>query len=843
MINKDKIFLTLAIAGLCTGVATAQSKLYPQLFDLSEVVINDGPFLHAQNLNYDVLLQYDLGRLMQPYEHQAGLEESGKPFENWCGDRGLDGHVGGHYMSALSMAYASCQDEALKVQFKERLDRFVNRLKDCQEAWDQDENPVMHGYCGGVPHSYDLWTTFAQGDMTEYWASWVPLYNIHKTYQGLRDAWLYAGNETAKEVFLKLCDWGVNLIADLTESQIQDVLGNEHGGINEMFADAYQMTGDERYLETSKKYAHKWLLSAMANNVTKTIDNVHANTQVPKVIGFERTYQQDATKIYGKAAKNFWKNVVNKRTIAVGGNSIGEWFPNDTQYGDFITSIDGVESCNTNNMMKLTEDLFADEHDSKYPDFYEIAMFNHILSSQNPETGGYVYFTPARPQHYRVYSQVNQAMWCCVGTGMENHNKYGEFVYAHQGDSLYVNLFVPTTLTWNEKGIKLTQQTSFPYEQQSTIAIEQGGDFTMMLRHPSWCDGFEVKVNGEAVTAEEENGFLPVNRTWSTGDKVEISLPMQISILPLQHYTDYVAIKYGPILLSAKTGTDDLDGLFADESRMGHEATGKQYNLYTAPLLIGSRDELAAAVEPVDLSKCQFRINGYYSDDAWKELILEPFANVHEARYMMYWLNIDGEKWDNLKAELEAAEYESQLLEARTIDFVNTGTQQSESDHNMQTSGSSSGSYNGEYWRDGQMFSYDLATKGHTQDVTLMVRYWGGDSGNRQFYIYVDGTKIAEESLTGGSSEFVNVEYPIDPELLEGKDKITVKFKAKSGNVAGGVYYIRLLMSVEEAGLTGVLADSIQGDSIYYNLKGQQVMNLAGSHEILISKDKKVLSH
>ena len=798
--KQTLLTLVLLLAAL---TSRAQSKLYPQLFDLQDVTITSGPFLHAQELNCRVLLQYDLGRLMQPYENQAGLAESGKPFENWGGTYGLQGHVGGHYISALAISYASCRDEATRAQLKERMDRFVHRLKECQQAWDAKGIEAMRGYCGAVYNSEKVWTTLAEGNMEEYWRSWVPFYNVHKTYAGLRDAWMYGDSEEAREVFLRFCDWGVNLIARLTDDQVQGVLGNEHGGINEMFADAYQMTGQAKYLQASKRYAHRWLLDGMAANNTSTIDNVHANTQVPKVIGFERTYQQDASASnYKRAALNFWNNVVGQRTIAVGGNSIAEWFPNKTQYGNFTTSIEGVETCNTNNMMKLTEDLFADSHNSRFADFYEQAMYNHILSSQHPETGGYVYFTSARPQHYRVYSQVNQAMWCCVGTGMENHGKYAEFVYAHDGDNLYVNLFVPTSLTWKEKGVRLTQETAFPYEASSKITIREGGTFTLCIRKPSWCKDFAVSVNNSPLStlnSQLRNGYLPISRTWQAGDVVEISLPMQITLQPLQNYTDYVAFKYGPILLSAKTGTDDLAGLFADDSRMGHVANGPQKNLYSAPLLIGDRSQLAAAVEMTDASKLQFKINGYYNDTKWNDLLLEPFANIHGARYMMYWMNVDGEKWEAIKAELEAQEAAAQLLEARTLDYVDTGTQQSESDHYMQQTNSNKGEYQGEYWRDGQQFSYLMQTQGETQGVTLMVRYWGGDAGNRQFDILVGGKVIATESLTGGKSEFVNVEYPVPASLLEGKTQVRVMFRAKSGNIAGGVYYLRLLRSEEAA--------------------------------------------
>ena len=801
-----KIVSNALVAGLMLlapfAESSAQSKLYPQLFDLQDVAINDGPFRHAQDLNCQVLLQYDLGRLMQPYENQAGLPESGEAFENWGGEYGLQGHIGGHYLSALSISYASCQDETVKAQLKERLDGFVNRLKDCQDAWNAKDIEVMQGYCGAVYKSQEVWTGVAVGDMTEYWKSWVPFYNLHKTYAGLRDAWVYAGNETAKDVFLAFCDWGVNVIASLSDDQVESLLGNEPGGINEVFADAYQMTGEAKYLTTAKRYAHKWLLNGMAADNTNILNNVHANTQVPKVVGFARTAQQDASATdYRAAARNFWTNVTGERTIAVGGNSIAEWFPNSTQYGNFITSIEGVETCNTNNMMKLTEDLFADSHEAPLADFFEQAMYNHILSSQHPETGGYVYFTPARPQHYRVYSQVNQAMWCCVGTGMENHGKYAEFAYVHDGDNLYVNLFLPTTLNWKEKGVRLTQETTFPYEPKTKITIDEGGTFTLNVRHPSWCEDFTVRVNGEIVQPTEADGFLPVSRTWTAGDVVEVSLPMQVTLQPLQYYTDYVAFKYGPILLGAKTGTDNLDGLFADDGRMGHIANGLQKNLYSAPLLIGDRDRLAEAVVPYDLSKLQFvlknsaslHVENPVSGFSEGQALLEPFANIHGARYMMYWMNIDEDGWNDICDELQAKEDAAQELEARTLDYVVTGTQQSESDHYMQQTGSASGSFNGEYYRAGQEFSYLMQTKGQTDGVTLMVRYWGADGGARQFDILVDDVVIATEQLVSGSNEFIHVEYPISSSLLSTKTQVRVKFRAKADNTAGGVFYIRLL--------------------------------------------------
>ena len=207
------------VLATCSFMALhSQSALYSEMFDLEDVELTDGPFLHAMQLNDSVLLQYDEKRLVQPFEKEAGLPESGEPFVNWCGGvgSGLDGHIGGHYLSALAMSYASCQDKTVKAQLGEKLAWCLKRLKEVQDTWDKDDDAVMHGYIGGVPESREVWTTFAQGDFTMYWKSWVPFYNIHKTYAGLRDAWLYYGNEEAREMFLKLCDWGIGLIENLT---------------------------------------------------------------------------------------------------------------------------------------------------------------------------------------------------------------------------------------------------------------------------------------------------------------------------------------------------------------------------------------------------------------------------------------------------------------------------------------------------------------------------------------------------------------------------------------------------------------------------------------------------
>ena len=461
---------------VCT-MAEAQDKLYNDEFPLGDVVLLDGPLKTARDLNIKTLLQYDCDRLLAPYRKEAGLTPKAKTYPNWDG---LDGHVGGHYLTAMAINAATGNEEC-----RRRMEYMISELQECADANVKNHPEWGKGYVGGMPNSERIWSTFKKGDFGTYFGSWAPFYNLHKMYAGLRDAWLYCGNEQAKRLFLGFCDWAIDLTAGLSDEQMERMLGNEHGGMNEVLADAYAITKEQKYLFVAMRFSHRRLLTPMSQRVDN-LDNMHANTQVPKVVGFERISELSTIyplkncwladngqticgsanfEPYHNAADFFWDIVTGERSLAFGGNSRREHFPSKEACTDFINDIDGPESCNTNNMLKLTEDLHRRNPEARYADYYELATFNHILSSQHPEHGGYVYFTSARPRHYRNYSAPNEAMWCCVGTGMENHGKYGQFIYTHVGNALYVNLFVASELNWKEKGVVRRQDTKFPYDE------------------------------------------------------------------------------------------------------------------------------------------------------------------------------------------------------------------------------------------------------------------------------------------------------------------------------------------------------------------------------------------
>ena len=826
--------LLLAACMTCatTSASLAQSKLYPHLFDLKEVTLSEGMFKTALDLNNATLLEYDVDRLLTPYFRQAGFSnwETQHPnFPNWgSGNFRLDGHVGGHYLSALALAYAATKDEAMRTQMKERMEYMIDKMAQCQAVFDNNTDG-LYGYVGGLPDN-SVWTSLYHGDLTKFNQNRgnVPLYTIHKVFAGFRDAWLYAGNEKARECFLKMCDWGVNLISNLNDSQLQDVLNTEHGGINEMFADAYQMTGDERYLTAAHRYAHRTMIENMQTVNTEFLSNKHANTQVPKYIGFLRLAQQKYnTKFHfsntqlSKSARNFWTDVVENRTVALGGNSVNEHFVQHSNSHHHITMTDGPESCNTNNMLKLTEDLFADEASGKYGDFYEMAMFNHILSTQHPETGGYVYFTSLRPQHYRMYSQVNQGMWCCVGTGMENHSKYGEFIYSRNAETntLYVNLFVASQL--KNDTYALTQQTRFPYEQGTTLTIEKAGTYTIAIRKPSWCGNFGLSINGTSKEVEETNGYIHLKGSWKVGDVINVSLPMQLNYLPCPGYDAYIALRYGPILLGAITSTENLTGQHAGEGRMDHApGQGTQLSLTSAPMLIGNRAHVLDSIYMIDSEKLHFKIRpGLYNSERWTDLILQPFYTIHEARYMTYWQQLTAKEWEEIRQQVMAEEEALMQLNNRTLDFVATGEQQSDAGHALQgTFGK--GSYDGEFYIDaqsGQWFSYQLATQGIKENVSLMCRFHSADAG-RIITISVNDKHLTTMTLEQKNfSGHYNWEHPISEELLmiDGTlpDSITVRFHASGNTPAPGLYYLRLLKDYEPKPLyTFICTQWVSGD-------------------------------
>lgn len=762
-----------------------------QEFPLTAVSLHESPFLKAQQTDLRYMLALNPDRLLAPYLREAGIEPKAAPYGNWE-NTGLDGHIGGHYLSALSLMYAATKNE----QVKARLDYMLDQLEACQQK-------SGDGYLGGVPGGKALWQEIRQGKIqAETFAlnkKWVPLYNIHKTFAGLRDAYQVTGNQKARQMLIRYTDWFLDITQSLSDSQVQEMLRSEHGGLNEVFADLVAITGDSKYLELARRFSHNIILTPLLTQ-KDALNGIHANTQIPKVIGYKRVAEVGGDPAWADAAAFFWKTVVEKRTVSIGGNSVREHFHPSHDFSSMVESREGPETCNTYNMLRLTRQLFLTQPNSGYIDYYERALYNHILSSQHPEKGGFVYFTPMRPRHYRVYSQPEEGFWCCVGSGLENHAKYGELIYAHTAKDLYVNLFIPSRLNWENQGISLVQETAFPFGEQSRLRLQlkKARKFSLFLRQPGWvqAQGFRVLVNNKQVAVTRSaNGYVAINRKWKSGDVVTVQLPMQTKAEYLPDNSPWVSFVHGPIVLAAATDTSNLAGLRADGSRMGHIASGPLYPVEEAPVLVAAQQNLARQLQPVAGKPLTFKASSLIAQQQYKNLELVPFFQVHDARYMVYWPVSTAAELDKRQEALRAREQDKLALEAQTIDQVAPGEQQPESDHNYQGEKTESGVHQDRHWRHAAgWFSYDLKNPAK-KARKLRLTYFGGDQ-NRAFDILVNDVKVATVKLDGSQGNtFFDVDYPLPEQVLASPAAKTLrlKFVAHPGSVAGGIYYVRLL--------------------------------------------------
>ncbi|MBD1422529.1 glycoside hydrolase family 127 protein [Sphingobacterium chuzhouense] len=784
-----KLKKLISICLLSTAIGTvlqAQTQKQIDYFELRDVRLLPSPFKHAEELDLNYLLELDADRLLTPFLREANLPSPTESYGNWE-NTGLDGHIGGHYVSALSHMYASTGDSRIK----ERLDHMLRNLKRCQDA-------NGDGYIGGVPEGKELWEEVKRGKIKAGGFSlnerWVPLYNIHKTYAGLRDAYLLTSDEMAKEMLVKMTDWAIALVEGLSEEQIQDMLRSEHGGLNETFADVAAITQNPKYLVLAKQFSQKAVLNPLLAH-EDYLTGKHANTQIPKVLGFKRIADLFEDDQWADAARYFWENVIERRSVSIGGNSVSEHFNPVDDFSKMIQSIEGPETCNTYNMLRLTRMLYQTDPKSKYLDYYERALYNHILSTQNPETGGLVYFTQMRPGHYRVYSQPHTSMWCCVGSGIENHAKYGEMIYAHSGDDLFVNLFIPSTLNWQEKNVKLVQENNFPTENkiQFTVHPKSATSFALRIRKPGWLAGEPVvQLNGKPYDAiPSEEGWITIERQWEKSDRVSVELPMHIHTEQLPDRSNYYSILYGPLVLAATTSTEDLAGLFADDSRMGHVARGRQIPLRDMPILTTRPDNIPNLVKRVDNGLLRFKLSGLRLGKEQLSMELEPFYKTHEARYIIYWPQATEEELAALQEKTEREERESLRLAGITIDRVVSGEQQPESDHFIKEENTQAGSIEDVRWREAKgWFSYAVKTD-PKENVQLFIRYL--DEENRKTNVLINDKeigKLPQDNL--GSGEVKTAVIAIPPNSNKAAT-FQVKIAADTPSTSHKILEIRII--------------------------------------------------
>ena len=597
-------------------------------FNLADVRLLEGPFRQAQERDGRYLLQLEPDRLLHNFRVNAGLTPKAPVYGGWESvqpwvDIRCHGHTLGHYLSACSLMFASTGDQ----RFKQRSDYIVTELRDCQEA---GKSGIVCAFPDGEAPFHDI------VDATRFVG--VPWYTMHKIFAGLRDAYLHSNNRMALDVLVKLSDWAIANTQKLSDEQFQRMLDTEHGGMNEVLADVYALTREPRFLTLAQRFCHRALLDPLAQT-RDTLDGLHSNTQIPKVIGFNRLYELTGQADYRTASRFFWRTIVDNRTFATGGNADREHFFPPADFLQHLGSAKTMETCCTYNMLKLTRMLFALDPSATYADYYERALYNSILASQDPDSGMMTYFQPTRPGYLKLYCTPTDSFWCCTGSGMENHAKYGDSIYFHEANTLYVNLFIPSTLAWKEKGLTITQTTRFPEQDRTRLQLtsQKPVNLALNIRHPSWCQAVTITVNGRRwATSRQPGRYIAVNRVWHTGDIVEVHLPMALRTEPLPGHSDVVAILYGPIVLAGRLGRKGLTpgaDIIVNERTYGDVLNDE----VDVPVLIGDAQEIVRQIKPSTGSALTFHATGIGGTGHPRDVSLMPYYRIAHERYNLYW--------------------------------------------------------------------------------------------------------------------------------------------------------------------------------------------------------------
>jgi hypothetical protein len=740
-------------------------------FSLTEVKLLKGPFLHATELDEQTLLSYEPDRLLSKFYSEAGLKPKAEHYMGWENET-IAGHSLGHYLSACSMMYQTTGDTA----FLARVNYIVSEMKKLQDA---DGN----GYLGAFPNGKKiLETEVAKGNIRSQGFDlngiWVPFYTEHKMMAGLRDAYHYCSNSTALEVEKRFADWLYGIVSPLNDEQVQNMLKCEHGGISETLADLYADTKDKKYLKLSGIFYQKAVLDPLKEG-KDILPGRHCNTNIPKLIALSRLYELTGDTSDRKAAEFFWNTVVYHHSYVTGGNGNNEYFgPADklrNQLGENTT-----ESCNVYNMLKLTEHLFEWEAAANVADFYERALFNHILSTQNPVDGHVTYNLSLDMGGFK-YFQDPLDLTCCIGTGMENHSKYGRNIYYHNDNELFLFQFIASELTWKEKGIVIIQNTKYPEEQGASLEFkcDKPQKFTLQIRYPFWAkDGVGICLNGKPLHIKAHPGsFIPVERTWKTGDKVEVKLPFTLRLESMPDDSSRVAIMYGPLVMAG-----DLGPLKDSAS------TDAMY----VPVLMTEQRNPARWMKSVD-----GKINTFVTVNTGRprDVELRPLYTFYDRRYSVYWDMFTEQAWKAREDDYIAAHEQEKMIRAATIDFVQPGEMQPERDHAFKGDKTTPGGFKERANREsrGGWFSFVMKVNGKGPNA-LAVDYWGGFPGAKTFDILVNEKIISTENISGKKDgQFITVQYDIPVELTKGKSRVIVKFQAHPMNTAGPIFGIRTI--------------------------------------------------
>ena len=736
-------------------------------FNIADVKLLPGLFTTAMNADVKYLLKIEPDRLLADFRTHAGLKAKGERYGGWE-TSGLAGHTLGHYLSAVSIHYAATGDK----EFLKRANYIIDELDACQQA-------RKTGYLGAIPNEDSLWLKVADGQIHsrgfDLDGAWSPWYTVHKIMSGLLDAYLYTNNAKALKIEEGMADWAGNITKNLSNADFQKMLITEYGGMNDVLVNTYALSGDKKYLDLSYRFYDRRIMDSLAAKID-VLPGKHSNTQIPKIIGSARRYQLTGDAKDHIIADFFWQTVTGHHSYATGGNSNYEYLSAPDILNDKLTD-NTTETCNTYNMLKLTRELFVTNPSAKLMDYYEKALYNHILASQNHGTGMVTYFVSLRMGGKKEYSDEYNSFTCCVGTGMENHVKYGENIYYRGKDgSLYINLFIPSVLDWKEKNISIKQETDLPSTGKTvfTITAKKPSAFAIRIRKPQWAKEVRASINGvvQKVTADAE-GYIVLNRTWTDKDQIEFYTPEDFYTQPMPDNPNRRAVFYGPVLLA---------GVFGDREPDPSEV----------PVFVTSETDANKWVKKTSDNTLSFETN--VSNQKGVKLI--PFNTTGDEHYTVYWDVFTPQQWSVQQKVYEAEKQKQKELASKTVDNLRIGEMQPERDHDLTAEKSATGDDHNKKWRiaeDSGYISFTMKIDSSTAN-SLVCTYWGMDNRGRTFDIFADDKKIATEDLNQyKASKFYDIIYAIPQSVTENKTVVKIKLVPKTGNSAGPLYGAKIV--------------------------------------------------
>ena len=621
-ISRRQFVSTAALSPLARAAgsnpAGSKIRLQAQPFRLDQVRLLPGPAEASMQLNRQYLHDLEADRLVHMFKVTAGLPSPAKQFGGWESTE-LRGHFPGHYLSACALMFAGAGDRDLKAKGE----AMVEELAKCQRA-----NGT--GYLSAFPTEF--FDRLKDGKKV-----WAPWYTCHKIMAGLLDMHLLCGSGQALTVVRGMADWAKKWSGDLTGEHMARVLMVEFGGMNEALYNLHGVTGEPEYARVAQRFDHARFFDPLAEG-RDALKGLHMNTHIPKVIGAARRYELTGETRYRDIATFFWRQAARHRGYCTGGGSNGEHWR--TGPDELATELSATtqECCCTYNMLKLTRQIFTWTADPLCADYYERALFNGILGTMHPADGMTMYFVPLASGYWKLFATPRNSFWCCTGTGVESFSKLADSVYFHDGESLYVNLFLASELDWREKGLTLRQETAFPERDETALSIKTRKPLklTIRIRVPYWAtQGIGVKVNGKAVKAAAKPGsYLEVGRVWKNGDRIEVRLPMSLRVHPMPDDESLQAFMYGPLVLAGDLGAEGIpeDLRHAEDQTALVKYHKERGGPAPAPEFRAPAGELSAWLKPVSGKPLTFRTTGQARD-----VTFIPLNRLFQPRYGVYW--------------------------------------------------------------------------------------------------------------------------------------------------------------------------------------------------------------